>query len=118
MRPVRASGSPLITSSPLPMIDTMRRRLLAAAAACACVLSPSASAAPLPQAADCPVFPRDNQWNLPVDKLPVTRDSKKIVGGIGARAYLHNNFGGGIWEGSPDGMPITVVGGDQLKGPV
>jgi hypothetical protein len=100
------------------MIDTMRRRLLAAAAACACVLSPSASAAPLPQAAGCPVFPRDNQWNLPVDKLPVTRDSKKIVGWIGARAYLHNNFGGGIWKGSPDGMPITVVGGDQLKVPV
>src|SRR5215217_6313877 len=86
------------------------RRLLAAAVACACALSSPAAATPLAQAPNCPVFPRDNQWNL-----PVARNSKRIVGSIGARAYLHNNFGGGEWAGGPDGMPVTVVGGDQPK---
>jgi hypothetical protein len=99
------------------MITGMLRRPLAAAA-CACLLSTPASAAPLPDAPNCPVFPRDNQWNLPVDKLPVARNSKRIVSGIGSRAYLHSNFGGGTWKGSPDGTPITVVGGDQLKVPI
>jgi hypothetical protein len=94
------------------------RHLVLAAAAAACVICQPASAIPLPEAPGCPVFPRDNHWNLPVDKLPVRRDSKRIVGGIGARAHLHNNFGGGIWKGSPDGMPITVVGGDQPKVPI
>jgi hypothetical protein len=94
------------------------RRLLAVAAAGTVVLSAPASAAPLPDAPNCPIFPRDNQWNLPVDKLPVAKNSKRVVASIGARAPLHNNFGGGIWKGSPDGTPITVVGGDQLKVPI
>src|SRR5918995_2507133 len=94
------------------------RRLLAAAAACAFVLSQPAGPAPLTEAPNCPVFPRDNHGNLPVDKLPLLRGSRSIVNSIGSRAYLHNNFGGGIWMGSPDGMPITVVGGNQPKVPV
>jgi hypothetical protein len=101
-----------------PFTARRARRLLAAAFACACVLSQPATAAPLAQAPNCPVFPRDNQWNLPVDKLPVARNSKRIVGSIGSRAYVHNNFGGGEWAGGPDGMPVTVVGGDQPKVPV
>ena len=102
----------------VPSTARRLRRLLALVAACAFVLSQPAGAAPLTQAPDCPVFPRDNQWNLPVDKLPLLRGSKQIVGSIGSRAYLHNNFGGGIWMGSPDGTPITVVGGDQPKVPM
>ena len=95
------------------------RHLVAAAAVCAGVVAPSAaSAAPLPQAPGCPVFPRDNPWNQRVDKLPVARNSKQIVGGIGARAYLHNNFGGGEWQGGPDGMPITVVDSNTPPVPV
>src|SRR5688500_12582456 len=85
----------------------LRRHLLAATIACGLV-APPVGASPLTEAPNCPIFPRDNHWNLPVDKLPVARGSKRIVGGIGARAYLHNNFGGGIWKGSPDGTPVTV----------
>jgi hypothetical protein len=91
---------------------TARRlsRLLCAAVVCAGALAPSAAyATPLPEAPDCPVFPADNPWHQRVDKLRVARDSKRIIGGIGSHAYVHNDFGGGIWKGSPDGMPITVV---------
>jgi hypothetical protein len=95
----------------------LRRLLLAAAIVCG-VVAPPAGAAPLAQAPDCPIFPRDNHWNLRVDKLPVARNSKRIVRSIGAREHLHNNFGGGIWKGSPDGMPITVVGGSQRRVPI
>jgi len=108
----------MVMMNAVPSTARRLRRLLTAAAACACVLSQPASAAPLSQAPGCPVFPRDNQWNQPVDKLPLERNSKRIVAGIGARAYLHNNFGGGIWKGTPDGTPITVVGGDQKRVPV
>jgi hypothetical protein len=98
------------------------RLLLALAAACAAVLPCAASAAaaplPLPEAPNCPVFPADNPWNQRVDRLPVTPDSRRIVSGIGARDHLHNNFGGGMWMNSRDGMPITVVGASQPRVPV
>jgi hypothetical protein len=96
----------------------LRRLLFAAVLAAGVTTASAASAAPLPQAPNCPVFPRDNAWNQPVSKLPVAHDSKRIVGGIGARSYLHNNFGGGMWKGSPDGMPITVVDGNTPRVPV
>lgn len=103
----------------VPFTARRLRRLLVAAAVCAGALSPSAAvAAPLPQAPNCPIFPRESHWNQPVHKLPVTRDSKRIVRGIGARAYLHNNFGGGIWKGSLDGTPITVVDANTPRVPV
>jgi hypothetical protein len=104
----------------VPSTARRLRRLLFAATLCAGVLSQPATAAPvrLPEAPNCPVFPANSHWNLPVTKLPVLNGSKRIVRGIGAREHLHNNFGGGIWKGSPDGMPITVVGADQRKVPV
>src|SRR3954468_5656291 len=102
----------------VPFTARRLRRVSLAPAACVCALSQPAGAAPLPQAPNCPVFPPDNQWNRPVDRLPVARNSKRIVASIGARAHLHNNFGGGEGAGGPDGMPVTVVGADQLKVPV
>jgi hypothetical protein len=86
----------------------MRRALLIATASLMLAAVP-ASAAPLPSAPNCPIFPADNQWNQRVDRLPIAHDSKRIVGGIGKRSYLHPSFGSGEWNGAPDGIPITVV---------
>jgi hypothetical protein len=68
-----------------------------------------AAAHPLPQAADCPIFPATSVWNKPVNRLPVRKDSRTIVNSIGASLRLHADFGSGLWDGGPIGIPITVV---------
>ncbi len=85
------------------------RRLLPALLALAVGVGVAAASSPGPMLASCPVFPRDNAWNRRVDHLPVDASSKEIVGAIGEGA-LHADFGSGLWEGSPIGIPITIVG--------
>ena len=74
-----------------------------------------ASAARLPQAPACPVFPASSPWNQRVDRLPVVPNSAAIVTAIGAADTMHADFGSGLWEGGPIGIPITVVGSTQAK---
>jgi hypothetical protein len=89
-------------------------RLAAVAGAVAALLAPTtAIAAPLPGAPDCPVFPKSSVWNKPVDKLPVQKNSATIVKSIGAKLHVHADFGSGVWDGGPIGIPITVVGASQ-----
>ena len=68
-----------------------------------------------PTVAGCPVFPASNVWNRRVDRLPVAPDSGAIIASIGAGAGLHADFGSGLWEGGPIGIPITAVGRAQPK---
>ena len=75
----------------------------------------AASASRLPGAPGCPVFPATNPWNQRVDALPVAADSDLIVASIGADDHMHADFGSGLWEGGPIGIPITVVRGSQPK---
>jgi hypothetical protein len=75
----------------------------------------SAEAIRLPGAPRCPVFPASNPWNQRVDRLPVARDSDAIIASIGLDDHVHADFGSGLWEGGPIGIPITVVRGTQRK---
>jgi hypothetical protein len=75
----------------------------------------SASALRMPGAPRCPVFPRSSPWNQRVDSLPVAGNSAQIVNSIGAGTGLHADFGSGLWQGAPIGIPITVVGRRQPK---
>jgi len=86
---------------------------LAAAGLATSVLVPGALAAPLPEAPNCPVFPASSVWNKPVHRLPVRKDSAAIVNAIGAGQYVHADFGSGLWNGGPIGIPVTVVDGSQ-----
>jgi hypothetical protein len=52
-------------------------------------------------------------WNKPVHRLPVQKNSATIVRSIGASLHVHADFGSGLWDGGPIGIPITVVGGSQ-----
>jgi hypothetical protein len=84
---------------------------LAALALCAFVLSgASAQALRMPAAPKCQVFPATNAWNQRVDRLPVATDSGAIVRSIGVGDHVHADFGSGLWDGGPIGIPITVVG--------
>jgi hypothetical protein len=69
----------------------------------------SAHALRLPQAPRCPVFPRDNPWNQRVDSLPVAANSAQLVAAIGLDAPVHADFGSGLYDGSPIGIPFDVV---------
>jgi hypothetical protein len=84
----------------------------------AAVAATAAWGTPLPPAKACPVFPADNVWNRRVDTLPVARGSAATVATIGATGTLHADFGAGLWDGGPIGIPITVVGKAQRKNAV
>jgi hypothetical protein len=69
----------------------------------------SAEGLRLPTAPRCPVFPKTNPWNQRVDRLPVARNSAAIIASIGAGTGLHADFGSGLWQGKPIGIPFDVV---------
>ena len=85
------------------------RGLLILLAVATLTLAGATSAARLPQAPACQVFPASNPWNQRVDKLPVAANSAAIVASIGENDYVHADFGSGLWEGNKIGIPITVV---------
>jgi hypothetical protein len=76
-----------------------------------------APAAPAP-IAGCVVFPADNIWNTPVDTLPLDARSTAYVNTIGSSAHMHADFGAGLWEGGPIGIPYTTVPGSQTRVPI
>ncbi len=67
------------------------------------------SALRLPSAPRCPVFPKSNPWNRRVDRLPVAKNSAAVIASIGASTGLHADFGSGLWQGKPIGIPFDVV---------
>ncbi len=68
--------------------------------------------------AGCPVFQLDNIWNTPVDKLPVDPRSAQYVASIGSDQPLRTDFGSGLHEGAPIGIPYVVVPFRQPKVPI
>jgi hypothetical protein len=68
-----------------------------------------------PSIAGCEIFPADNIWNTPIDSLPVSASSAAYINSIGSATGLHPDFGSGLWDGGPIGIPYVVVSGDQAK---
>lgn len=65
--------------------------------------------------AGCTVFPKNNPWNQRVDKLPVAGNSDAIVRSIGVDTGMHADFGSGLYNGGPIGIPYTSVGRGQKR---
>ncbi len=61
----------------------------------------------------CAVFPANNIWNTPVDTLPVDSNSVEYVNTIGRSSHMHADFGSGLWEGGPIGIPYVFVPATQ-----
>jgi len=93
-------------------------RIALAAALAGAAVAATASASPLPGARSCPLFPADNPWNRRVDTLPVAAGSAATIAAIGPTKTMHADFGSGLWDGGPIGIPITVVGKSQAKSAV
>ncbi len=59
------------------------------------------------------MFPATSYWYADVSKLPVHPSSAAFIASIGATAGLKADFGSGLWEGAPIGIPFTTVGAGQ-----
>ena len=68
-----------------------------------------------PSVSGVSIFPLDHIWNTRVDSLPVDSRSADYVRTIGSTAYLHADFGSGLYEGNPIGIPYNIVNGSQQK---
>src|ERR671915_444666 len=83
----------------------MRAVVIAVAALALTLGGATAEALRLPSAPRCPIFPVSNPWNQRVDRLPVARDSATIIRSIGLDDHVHADFGSGLWNGGPIGIP-------------
>jgi hypothetical protein len=90
----------------------MRSVVLLGAVVSALTATPALAA---PKIGGCPVFPKSNPWNQRVDRLPVASNSDAIIRSIGAGDTMHADFGSGLWEGGPIGIPFVTVGKGQPR---
>jgi hypothetical protein len=95
----------------------MRRRIAILLAAALTVGAAAAIGAgsKRPHVGGCTVFPTNNPWNQRVDKLPAASNSDAIVRSIGVSTGMHADFGSGLYQGRPIGIPYTTVGRGQKR---
>ncbi len=60
------------------------------------------------------IFPADNPWNKDISASPIDPYNTQIIAGIAAPA-VKADFGSGLWNGAPIGIPYIVVCGNQPK---
>lgn len=60
------------------------------------------------------IFPSDNPWNADISSADIDPYNDQIISGIGS-ASLKADFGSGLWEGAPIGIPYVAVCGNQTK---
>ncbi len=58
-------------------------------------------------------FPADNAWNTDISTAPVDPASDTLIASIGLAIGLHPDFGAGLYNGAPIGIPYVVVAGTQ-----
>jgi hypothetical protein len=63
------------------------------------------------------IFPADNPWNQPIEKLPVHPRSAAFIDSIGRDKPLHPDFGT-VYNGAPSGIPFCIARRDQKRVPV
>jgi hypothetical protein len=100
-------------------VSSLRRGVIVVALLAALIAVPAlVSAHSLPGAPNCPVFPADNPWNQRVDRLPVAKNSARIIATIGLSDPVHPDFGSGLYAGEPIGIPFAVVSSHTRRVPV
>ena len=61
------------------------------------------------------IFPPDHVWNVPIDTMPLDARSADYVASIGTSSPLHPDFGSGLWDGAPIGIPYNIVNNTVTK---
>lgn len=65
--------------------------------------------------AGCPILPSDNIWNRSIETMPVHEHSADYVASIGYGTGLHPDFGSGLYQGKPFGIPFVRVPAGQPR---
>lgn len=60
------------------------------------------------------LFPADNPWNKDISGSPIDPYNTQIIAGISS-PVIKADFGSGLWQGAPIGIPYIVVCGNQPK---
>ena len=60
-------------------------------------------------------FPASHAWNTDISAAPVDPSSATILASIGLTNALRPDFGAGLWDGGPIGIPYHVVAGSQAR---
>jgi hypothetical protein len=63
------------------------------------------------------IFPADNAWNQDISALQADPSSSQILAPY-ATAGIKADFGSGLWDNAPIGIPFVVVCGSQQKLPI
>lgn len=118
--PTSTTGVPPATPTPTAAASASPTRTPTRTPSATPTLAPTSTptrpaASGSPQIAGCTVFPADNIWNTPVDALPLDPNSTAYINTIGADLTLKADFGSGLWEGGPIGIPFTIVPGNQPR---
>jgi len=65
------------------------------------------------------IFPADNPWNVDVSNSPVDSRSAAIISLLAQQGpRVKANFGSGLWEGAPIGIPYVPVCATQPRVPI
>ncbi|MEQ1761471.1 MAG: Ig-like domain-containing protein, partial [Vicinamibacterales bacterium] len=89
--------------------------MLKSVAVALCLLAVASSSYAQQVIGGCSILPATSVWNTPVDTLPVLANSSSMVNTIGASRGFHADFGAGMWDGGPIGIPFITVNGSQAK---
>jgi hypothetical protein len=76
--------------------------------------STQACTATLADAENIAIFPANNAWNTDISAMAVDSNSKKIITNFSS-SPIHADFGSGLWDNAPIGIPYVVVCGLQTK---
>ncbi len=60
-------------------------------------------------------FPASHAWNTDISAAPVDPSSATLLASIGLTNALRPDFGAGLWDGGPIGIPYHVVAGSQAR---
>lgn len=60
------------------------------------------------------IFPADNPWNQDISSSPIDPYNTQIISGFASNS-IKADFGSGLWENAPIGIPYVVVCGNQQK---
>jgi hypothetical protein len=60
------------------------------------------------------IFPADNPWNLDISASPIDPYNTQIIAEFSSNV-IKADFGSGLWDGAPIGIPYIVVCGSQTR---
>ncbi|MFZ6720183.1 hypothetical protein [Undibacterium sp. Ji49W] len=60
-------------------------------------------------------FPANNAWNTDISGAAVDPASDALISSIGLGTSLHPDFGAGLYDGAPIGIPYVVVASSQPR---